>query len=96
MTDEARIQEVFQDEVFVKGLFELETPEEVQAALRGREVEMTVDEIIKLRDHMAKQQSGGALSDSELERVAGGVSENNIDGILPSWNELWLSISMKW
>jgi len=89
------IQAAFQDETFVKGLFAMETPEEVQAALRGRGVEMTVDEIVKLRDGMAKHQSGGPLSDSELESVAGGA-ENNIDGILPSWNELWLSISMKW
>ena len=92
------IQAAFQDETFVKGLFALETPEEVQAALRGRGVEMTVGEIVKLRDSMAKHQSGGPLSESELESVAGGLfaQENNIDGILPSWNEIWLSISMKW
>lgn len=33
--NEAAIREVFSDEVFVKGLFALETPEEVQAMLRG-------------------------------------------------------------
>lgn len=95
--NEATIREVFSDETFTKKLLTMETPEEVQAALRARDAEMTVDEIVKLRDHMVKQQSGGAaLSDSELESVAGGFYANNIDGILPSWNELWLSISTKW
>lgn len=89
------IQAAFQDEAFVKGLFTLETPEEVQAALRGRGVEMTVAEIVKLRDGMVKHQSGGPLSDSELESVAGGGDS--------FWNQLenffdnaWYSISMKW
>jgi hypothetical protein len=92
---ETTIQAAFQDETFVKGLFAMETPEEVQAALRGRGVEMTVGEIVKLRDSMAKRQAGGPLSDHELESVAGGA-DNNLDGILPSWNEIWLSISSKW
>ena len=90
-----QIQAAFQDETFVKDLFAMETPEEVQAALRGRGVEMTVGEIVKLRDGVAQRQSGGPLSDSELESVAGGA-DNNLDGILPSWNEIWLSISSKW
>lgn len=95
MTDEATIQAVFQDETFVMGLFELETPEEVQAALRGRDVEMTVAEIMNLRDYMAKQQSGGALSDSELESVAGG-GDSFWSQVELFFDQAWMSISMKW
>jgi len=95
MTNEATIQAVFQDETFVMGLFELETPEEVQAALRGRDVEMTVAEIMNLRDYMAKQQSGGALSDSELESVAGG-GDSFWSQVELFFDQAWMSISMKW
>lgn len=74
MTNEAMIQAVFQDETFVKGLFELETPEEVQAALRGRDVEVSVDEIRQVRELLVKRmEKGEELTDEELEGVAGGV-----------------------
>ena len=95
MTNEATIQAVFQDEAFVRGLFEMETPQEVQSALRGRGVEMTVDEIVKLRDGMVKHQAGGPLSDSELESVAGGGDSfwSQLDNF---FDQAWYSISMKW
>ncbi len=73
MTNEAAIQAVFQDETFVKGLFELETPEEVQAALRSRDVEMTVDEIRQVRELLVKRlETGTELTEEELAQVAGG------------------------
>ena len=89
------IQAAFQDEKFAKGLFTLETPEEVQAALRGRGVEMTVAEIVKLRDGVVKHQTGGPLSDSELESVAGGGDSfwSQLDNF---FDQAWYSISMKW
>ena len=75
MTNEAVIQAVFQDEAFVRGLFEMETPQEVQAALRGRDVEMTVDEIKQIRDLTMKRiNNGEALSDADLENVTGGIA----------------------
>ena len=74
MTNEAVIQAVFQDEAFVRGLFEMETPEEVQTALSGRNVELTVDEIKQVRDLAVKRmRSGEALSDADLENVTGGI-----------------------
>ncbi len=95
MTNEAMIQAVFQDETFVKGLFELETPEEVQAALRERDIEVSVDGIVNLRDSMAKRQFGGSLSDSELESVAGGGDAfwSQVENF---FDQTWMSISMKW
>lgn len=75
MTNEATIQAVFQDEAFVRGLFEMETPQEVQAALRGRNVELTVDEIKQVRDLAVKRMnSGESLSDADLENVTGGLA----------------------
>ena len=74
MTDEATIRQVFNDEEFVKGLFALETPEAVQAALRGRDVEMTMEEIRQVRELLVKRlETGEELTEEELTQVAGGV-----------------------
>ena len=78
----------FADEVFVKGLFELETAAEVQAALKEKGVEMSEQEILGIRDLLVKVESGeisaeqaeqwakqaesGELPDEVLEQVAGG------------------------
>ena len=42
----SKIKEVFSDEAFVKGLFELESAAEVQAALKEKGIEMTEEEIL--------------------------------------------------
>ena len=67
------IQQAFQDETFVKSLLVLETPEEVQATLSGRGVDMTVDEIKQVRELLVKRMKAGAeLTEEELNQVAGG------------------------
>lgn len=72
--NEATIREVFSDENFVKGLFELETPEAVQMALRQKDIQLSTEDIMKIRDLLSKRlESGEELSDEELEGVAGGV-----------------------
>ena len=74
MMNEAMVREVFADEGFVKSLFAMETPEEVQTALRGKDVELSVEEIIKIKNMIVKKmESGEELSDEELESVTGGV-----------------------
>ena len=75
--DEKRIKEVFADEVFVKQLFSLETPEEAQTALKAKGIEMSREEVLKLRDALvaASQEAGaggGELSTEQLDNVAGG------------------------
>jgi len=71
--NEAAIREVFSDENFVKGLFELETPEEVQIALRQKDISLSIEEIVKVRELMLKRlEKGAELSDEELESVTGG------------------------
>ena len=73
MTNEAAIQELFKDQEFVQGLFELETPEEVQAALRGRDIEISLEEIYQVREILLKKMEGGAeLSEEDLADVTGG------------------------
>ena len=47
--NEQKIKEIFSDEIFVKSLLNLETAEEVQAALTEKEIELTVDEINALK-----------------------------------------------
>ena len=72
--DEALVKTVFSDEEFVKSLFQLETPEEVQTALADRGIDLSVPDIIKIKDLLLRKiQSGGELSDEELEGVTGGV-----------------------
>lgn len=71
--NEAAIREVVSDENFVKGLFELETPEEVQIALRQKDISLSIEEIVKVRELMLKRlEKGAELSDEELESVTGG------------------------
>lgn len=71
--NEATIREVFSDENFVKGLFELETPEAVQTALRQKDVVLSVEEIVKTRELLLKHlETGAELSDEELTGVDGG------------------------
>lgn len=71
--NEATIREVFSDENFVKGLFELETPEAVQVALRQKDISLSVEEIVKVRELMLKRlETGAELSEEELAEVTGG------------------------
>ena len=75
--NEAYIKEVFSDEAFVKSFLELETPEEVQAALKEKNIDVTEDEIIALRDNIVKlaqkAEAGEELSPEQLDEAAGGL-----------------------
>ena len=75
--NEDRVKEVFSDEEFVKELFSKETPEEAQAMLAEKDIEVSVEELVKLRDLLIKkaQQAEGSeeLNDDELEDVSGGI-----------------------
>lgn len=80
---------VFSDEAFVKSLFELETVTEVQAALQEKELVLTEEEILAIRDMLTKLESGeiseeqleqwkeqaedGEVSEEVLEQVSGGL-----------------------
>ena len=77
------LKEVFADEAFVKGLFELESAAEVQAALKEKGVELSEEQIVGIRELLLKVESGeisvaqlenGELSEETLEQVAGGAT----------------------
>ena len=75
--NEKHIKEVFSNEAFVKELLTLETPAQVQVALKEKDIDMTENEIIGIRDELAKlvekAQSGEELSLEQLDDVAGGA-----------------------
>ena len=77
--NDAQVQKVFSDEAFVKSLLELEEPEDVQAALKDKGIDCTIDEIKQLGEKINKavetylaQQNGDDLSIEQLDDVAGG------------------------
>ena len=77
--NEERIKEIFADEDFVKELFSKETPEEVQVLLAEKDIDLTVADIVKLGEIVAKklqQTENGEpaeCTEEELTEVAGGV-----------------------
>lgn len=77
--NEERIKEIFADEEFAKELFSKEKPEEVQALLAEKDIDLTVVDIVKLGEIVAKklqQTENGEpaeLTEEELAEVEGGV-----------------------
>lgn len=72
--NQEKIQEVFSDEAFLKEIFSKEIPEEVQSILAEKDVELSIEDILKLRKIIEKKLNQGVeLSDDELEDVTGGV-----------------------
>jgi lactobin A/cerein 7B family class IIb bacteriocin len=70
---EALIKDVFADEEFVKRLLCLETPQEVQSAMSGKGIDLTLDQIVKIKELIVKRlDAGRELSEEELEDVTGG------------------------
>jgi len=69
--DEKRIGEIFSDKVFVENLLEMDTPEEVQAALKEKGIEFTEEDVIHFRDVLLTKMAEN-LPD-ELDCVSGGV-----------------------
>ena len=87
--NEERIKEVFSDEEFVKELFSKETPEEAQAILAEKDIDFSVEDLIKLREILVAklQKSEGSeeveLGEDELEDVSGGTLTFIIAVIIP-------------
>ena len=87
--NEERIKEVFSDEEFVKELFSKETPEEAKALLEEKDIDFSVEDLIKLREILVAklQKSEGSeeveLGEDELEDVSGGMLTFIIAVIIP-------------
>ena len=75
--NEERIKEIFSDEAFVIELFGLENPEDAQALLKTKGIDLDLDQICKLGEILNKKlyamaTEEGEISEEELEDVAGG------------------------
>ena len=77
--NEERIKEIFADEEFVKELFSKETPEEAQALLAEKDIDVSIEELVKLKDlvvaklQAAENSESAELTEADLEDVAGGT-----------------------
>ena len=71
--NEALIKEIFSDEAFLKSLSEMENAEEVQAALKEKGLDLSIDDILKIQKTLTSQENG-ELSEDEMENVAGGFA----------------------
>lgn len=90
-----QLREVFSDENFVKELVALETPEEVQARLKEKNVDLSMEQIEMLREKLGKQQDG-ELSEDDLEEVAGGLVEEVLNCITAVVNLITEISSRRW
>ena len=80
--NEQRIKEIFSDEMFVKNLLSMETAEDVQAALKEKGLELSVQDIHKIRDTLMSVSSIDELSEADLEEVAGGIAISTVLGLI--------------
>ena len=77
--NEERIKKIFADEEFVKELFSKETPEEAQALLAEKDIDVSIEELVKLKDlvvaklQAAENSESAELTEADLEDVAGGT-----------------------
>ena len=77
--NEERIKEIFADEEFVKEFFSKETPEEAQAMLAEKDIDVSIEELVAIKNIIDKklqsEEKGedDELCDDDLENVAGGV-----------------------
>ena len=74
-----RVKEVLADEAFVKELLSRETPEEAQALLAEKDIDVSIEELVKLKDlvvaklQAAENSESAELTEADLEDVAGGT-----------------------
>ena len=71
--DDKKAQEIFSDEEFVVSLLKMETPEEVQAAVKTKGLELSISDIEWIKARLLSGKTG-ELSADDLENIAGGYS----------------------
>ena len=91
--DKEKLTEIFSDREFVKSFFEPKNEEEVQKVLKEKGINLSLQEIQKMRE-MLIQKKNGELSNEELEAVSGGGFWEWIhDGTLETIGEMIKTIS---
>lgn len=69
-----KMSKAFSDKAFAEKVLTLETPEAVREALLEKDIDLAVEDIIKIKDMLEKQFNGGdELSEDDLENVSGGA-----------------------
>lgn len=82
----SRIKEVCSDQEYLKELFNLSTPEEVQASLKEKGIDMTIDEINQTADFL-NRANNGELTENEqkavemLSKSNGELSEEDLESV---------------
>ena len=76
-----KLEELGKDEEFMKSLFAMSDPKDVQAALAQRDVDLTIEELIQIKDGINRYLDEGEaafesdeLSEDDLENVSGGIA----------------------
>lgn len=60
----SKVKEVFSDQEFVKSLFELDNPEDVQKALSEKDIDLSLDEINQTKELLDRYENN-ELTDEE-------------------------------
>lgn len=90
----ATVKEVLSNQEVAEEFFSKETPEEAQAFLQERGVEISLDEIKEIGAALEKMQDG-ELSEDDLENVAGGgVIRDAYDDIISIGKEIFTRRNM--
>lgn len=81
--NEEKMKEVFSDEEFVKDLFTSKSFEEAQGKLKGKGIDVSIDEIKTVYGFIKKRiaDKDCELTDEELESVAGGGTPTFLGGL---------------
>ncbi len=85
MDNKEKLQQLVQDEEFLKEILALETIEEVQQAFKGRDVDISIEDLEKIRELMAKAINNNyELTEEDLEKICGSGSdyEDDIKGYI--------------
>lgn len=70
--EQEKMKTLLENQEFVSGILEMETPEEVSAAFAKEGLTVTSEELVKAREQIAASQTNGELSETDLEDVSGG------------------------
>ena len=70
---EKKVQEIFSDEAFVNSLLAMDSPEEVQTAVKAKGLDLSIGDIEKVKAQLVSGKTD-ELSADDLEGVAGGFA----------------------
>ena len=92
------INNALKDNNFVESLVKLEMAKDIQAAFKEKDVELSLDEINKIKTLMRKiSEDSSELSDNELDNIVGGLNVGQfildvigaLDGVFKKHNIKW-------